>query len=184
MNDLLQVLAAVTTWLEEQGIDYMIFGGLANAIYGNPRQTYVIDIKIKLDQDKLDEFITQISALTELLPANAKQFIEDTNVLPVRMNDVRIDIVIASLPFEINAIARSTKVSYQNITFNTCTLEDFIIQKAVSTRERDWGDINTVMALNKNKLNWNYLVGNCQELSKFLDRPDIINRIKRFKNEA
>ena len=30
-------------------IPYMIIGGIANSIYGNPRQTFDIDIKVQVD---------------------------------------------------------------------------------------------------------------------------------------
>ena len=45
-NPLLLALAAITSWLKEQNISYMVFGGIANSVYGNPRQTFDIDIKL------------------------------------------------------------------------------------------------------------------------------------------
>ncbi len=182
MNDLLKALSKITTWLEEQEIAYMVFGGIANAIYGNPRLTYDIDVKIKIDEDRIDKFVNQIKIIGKALPENIAQFIKDTNVLPLTINDVRIDIVLATLPFEIRAIERSKKVAYQKVAFKVCTIEDFIIQKAVSTREKDWYDISTIIEINRNKLNWDYLMGNCQDLSRFLDNPEIIEKIKQFKN--
>ena len=39
------IIGKLTQW----HIPYMIIGGIANRIYGNPRQTFDIDIKVQVD---------------------------------------------------------------------------------------------------------------------------------------
>ena len=53
----------------------------------------------------------------------------------------------------------------------------------VSQRDKDWNDIETVIELNKEEINWNYLLKHCQKLSKFLSRDEILEKIKEYKNE-
>ena len=161
----------------------MVFGGIANAIYGNPRQTYDIDIKISVEETEIEHFIKNIQSIGEILTSNPLDFISETNVLPVEINGVRVDIVLALLPFEKQAIERSKQLSYKNVNMKVCTIEDFIIQKAVSERDIDWNDIEMVIKLNKKKINWNYLLDHCKKLSNFLSRSRILKRIKNYKNE-
>lgn len=43
---LIESLSEIVEFLKINKIPYMIFGGIANSIYRNPRQTFDIDIKI------------------------------------------------------------------------------------------------------------------------------------------
>jgi hypothetical protein len=54
MNPLVKALHAFVEFLEKEQIDYMIIGGIANSIYGNPRQTFDIDIKINLEEIEIE----------------------------------------------------------------------------------------------------------------------------------
>jgi len=183
-NPLLLALAAITSWLKEQNISYMVFGGIANSVYGNPRQTFDIDIKIALDSAKpIETFIEKLGIIAEIIPQQPIQFIQDTNVLPVEVANVRIDLVFASLPFEIEAIRRSKSIMYFDIDLKVCTIEDLIIHKAISTRQKDWIDIEILIHDQRQIIDWPYLLKNCAELSDFLDRSEIIKNIRRLKDE-
>ena len=183
-NPIIKALETITELLERMEVPYMVFGGIANSIYGNPRQTFDIDIKFffKSDTD-LDPFLDNLSMVGEIVPDDIKGFIEETNVIPVDIHGVRVDLVFAGLPFEKEAIERSQSMVFFNINMKVCTPEDLIIQKAVSTREKDWTDINYITENLEDELDWSYLLKHCKDLSELLDDPDIYSRIERKKNE-
>jgi len=184
MNRLIKALSTITNWMERMNISYMVFGGIANSIYGNPRQTFDVDIKFSLEsKDNLEQFVEELKSVAILLPDKPIQFIKETNVIPIEIDDVRVDLVVADLPFEIEAIQRSRYVDFSNIKIKVCLPEDLIIQKAVSTREKDWLDIMTIIENQGDKMDWNYLLKHCKDLSNFLSKPEIYNRIKKWKNE-
>ncbi len=181
-NRLLLALETIVSWLDKQQFPYMIFGGIANSIYGNPRQTFDIDVKISVPSGKnRSDFIGQLASVATLLPENPLRFITETSVLPVTVHDVRIDLVFAQLPFEEQAIKRSQRKQFFSITMNMCCVEDFILQKAVSSRQKDWDDITTVIDLQKENIDWKYLLQHCQELSEFLSDSSIITRIQNMR---
>lgn len=182
MAKLLKSLKKITIWFDKQDIPYMVFGGIANAIYGNPRQTYDIDIKIFVEEAEIESFVINIQDVAKVLTAKPLDFISETNVLPVEINGVKVDIVLAMLPFEKEAIERSQQVSYQNVNIKVCTLEDLIIQKAISERNKDWNDIKTVIKLNRDRIDWDYLMEYCRQISRFLSRSEILNKMKKYKN--
>jgi len=182
-HPLIKALDCVVSFLQKQQIPYMIFGGIANSIYGNPRQTFDIDIKVEVEAGRpVETFIEKVAQIGQLLPENPRQFIDQTAVLPVMVNDIRIDIVFAHLPFEIESIRRSQEQKLAGLTLRVCTIEDLIIHKAISTRLKDWDDIATLIRLHKTKLDWPYLKQHCQELAEFLQRPDLLKDILRYKN--
>jgi predicted nucleotidyltransferase len=183
-NPLLSALSIFTIFLNDHNIPYMIFGGIANSIYGNPRQTFDIDIKITLEPGhKIETFIQQISKIGKIIPKNPNQFISETLVLPIEINKVRIDLVFADLPFEVEAIKRSQTLKYSGLAIRVCTVEDLIIHKAISPRQKDWNDIETLIHLQKNRIDWNYLLKCCETLGNFLNRSEIVRDIKRFRDE-
>lgn len=184
MNRLIKALTTITSWMERMNISYMVFGGIANSIYGNPRQTFDVDIKFSLEPKyEMEQFIEELKSVAILLPDKPIQFIKETNVIPIEIDDVRVDLVVADLPFEIEAIQRSMHVEFSNIKIKVCLPEDLIIQKAVSTREKDWLDIRNVIENQHDKMDWNYLLKHCKDLSDFLNNTEIYERIKKWKNE-
>ena len=169
-------------WFESQAIPYMVFGGVANSYYGNPRQTFDIDVKILLDSEEVSSFIQNIAGICTILPEKPSRFVEETGVLPVDIEGVRTDIVFAELPFEKEAIERSRTVLYLDVSMRMCTLEDLILQKAVSTRDRDWMDIERLVELHREDLDWAYVLGHASELAAFLDRSEIRDKLSRWRD--
>ena len=184
MIELINELKQLISFFDREDIPYMIFGGVANSIYGNPRQTFDVDIKIIMEseQDRTN-FIDKIGSFSTIQSENPLQFIRETNVLPVEINNIRVDIVFAELPYEIEAVHRSSPKEIFGVMLKICQMEDLIIQKAISTREKDWLDIYTVIKLNKEKLDWSYLLKHCKELADFLADPSIYQRMLEQKNE-
>ncbi|MDL1966988.1 MAG: hypothetical protein LWW97_00220 [Deltaproteobacteria bacterium] len=105
MNRLIKALSTITSWMERMNISYMVFGGIANSVYGNPRQTFDVDIKFSLESKyKMEQFVEDLKSIAILLSDEPIQFIKETNVIPIEIDDVRVDLVVADLPFEIDAI--------------------------------------------------------------------------------
>lgn len=183
MNKLIQALREIIQFLEKEKISYMIIGGIANSFYGNPRQTFDIDIKIDLDEQRVNGFIDQLSSVGTLAAEDPIAFLEETSVIPVDIENVRIDLVRCRLPFEIEAIRRGERKNIFGLNVIVCTAEDLIIQKAVSVRDKDWMDISAIIRLQNTLLDWGYLMQHVKDLSVFLDDPEIWKRIEKLKNE-
>jgi len=183
MNQLIKALQIVIPWLEDHDISYMVFGGVANSFYGRPRQTFDIDIKISLNLDEeLSRFLHDIKKIGTIIPENPFQFIKETMVCPVEVHDTKIDFVIAGLPFEKEAVQRSIRQEIFGISMKVCQVEDLIIQKAISTRDKDWEDIEGIISTQET-LDWSYINRHAKELSGFLNNSDILNRLTRLKDE-
>ncbi len=184
MSGLVGAVKRATGLLDKMNVPYMIFGGIANSIYGNPRLTFDVDIKFLLEREgEMERFLAGIASIGVILPEDPKGFMEETNVLPVDIDGVRTDLVKAELPFEKEAIARSRTIDFHGTTIKVCTAEDLIIQKAVSTREKDWLDIKCIIENRHDRMNRRYLLKHCEELSRFLARKGIYDRIKGWLDE-
>lgn len=180
-NRFIQALHSITAWLEREKLPYMVFGGVANSLYGNPRQTFDIDIKVILPPEtRLDALLDSLRQEAEILPEDPGAFLNETNVLPVEVKGVRVDMVLGSLPFEVEAVQRSRAMDVYGRDVRVCLPEDLVIQKAVSSREKDWMDIHEIIRLQAKAMDRDYLLRHCKELSDLLSDPDIYNRIKEW----
>ena len=184
MDALTKSLQRICGWFKSHEIAYMIFGGVANSYYGNPRLTFDVDVKVLINQDEIPSFIKNIAEVGNIVPSEPAKFIEETGVLPVDVEGVRVDMVIAELPFELEAINRSRFVHYLDTEMRVCTLEDLIVQKVVSTRNKDWMDIETLVHMHRKTLDWDYILHHGSDLAGFLDRSEMIVRLRRWRNEG
>lgn len=50
-NPFIIALNAVIAQLTRLNVQYMVFGGVANSLFGDPRQTFDIDIKVVLESE-------------------------------------------------------------------------------------------------------------------------------------
>jgi hypothetical protein len=161
----------------------MIIGGIASSYYGNPMQTFDIDIKIDLDERRLNAFIEGLSSIGKAAIKDPFAFLQETSVLPFDIDQVRIDLIRCHLPFEIAAIRRAERRRLFGLEAVVCSAEDLIIQKALSIRDKDWLDIAAIIGLQKTALDWDYLLQHLEDLSSFLADPEILKRVEKLKNE-
>jgi len=184
MTDFSSALSKIVKFLENNNIQYMLIGGIANSIYGEPRYTLDIEIKIKLNfGNEIKSFISDISKEFTVIPENPYEFFKSTMVLPLESDGIKIDIVVAGLSFETDSLNRAVTKNFQNIAVKVCTAEDLIIHKAISEREKDWLYIESIIKKRRQTLDWDFFIDTIKQLSEWLSDNEIYERIIRLKNE-
>jgi len=167
-------LAQLAALLEDTRVPYMVIGGLANIVWGEPRATLDIDVTVWLADTEIPGFVDRVRTAHRLLVDDPATFIEHTRVLPVEtQSGVRIDLIFGQLPFEREAIDRAREVSLAGTRARVCTPEDLILMKIVSDRDRDIADARALVKRRFSELDRTYLEPRIDELSSLLERPDI-----------
>ncbi len=155
-NETIQRLASA---LEKQNIPYMIIGGQAVLLHGEPRLTRDIDITLGIDIQEY-ESVRQIVDFLGLkaLVDSPKQFINETRVLPLLdpKTDIRIDMIFSFSDFERQAVKRSISVETNGYMVKYTTAEDLVIHKMFAGRPRDLEDVKGILLKNTN-LNMTYI---------------------------
>jgi len=147
------LLKKLSQELNLQSIPYMVIGGQAVLVYGEPRLTKDIDITLGINVDELDKLVNLIKTLNlNILVDDYSQFVKDTLVLPTidEITGIRIDFVFSYSEFEKQAIKRAKGISIENTKVNFASLEDLVIHKIISARPRDIEDIKSVVLKNPN----------------------------------
>jgi predicted nucleotidyltransferase len=169
--ELKKLIEKIAKEFEKHKIDYMIIGGQAVLIYGEPRLTKDIDITIGANIDKYWDILNIVQSLNlKILPKEPYKFVKDTMVLPLldEKTGFRIDLIFSSSEYEKEALKRVNKIKIGNTYVNYVSVEDLIIYKIISGRERDLEDLKTILIKNK-KIDEKYILKWLKEFEKILN---------------
>ena len=137
--------------LDRAQIPYMIIGGQAVQLYGEPRMTRDIDLTLGLDSKGLDR-VLRVCGACELkpLPAAPAEFVRETMVLPAleERTGIRVDFVFSFTDYERQAIDRSRPVEIGGVSVRFAAAEDIVIHKLVAGRPRDLEDVRSIVVKN------------------------------------
>ena len=146
-----EILAALSKVLRKHSISYMVIGGQAVLLYGEPRVTRDIDITLGVDAGHLDEVLDVARELSlRTLPGEVRKFVHQTMVLPCLHEDtgIRVDFIFSFTPYETQAIQRSNRVPIQGTDVCFASPEDLIIHKMFAGRPRDMEDVRSILLRN------------------------------------
>lgn len=146
-----KLLESLASALNQCGIDYMIIGGQALLLYGEPRLTKDIDLTLGIGPERLPEILNLVKALGwEVSVESPLEFVQRTMVLPCLdpKSGIRFDFIFSCSPYEQQAMKRVKKVVLGRAEVRFASLEDFLIHKVVAGRPRDMEDIRNVLLKN------------------------------------
>jgi len=170
-----KILSSIGASLKKRNIPYMIIGGQAVLLYGEPRLTRDIDIALGVNVDRLDELLAVVQELTlKPLPKDLKSFVRQTMVLPAldETTGIRVDFIFSFTPYETEAIKRAKKIKIMDRDVNFASPEDLIIHKIFAGRPRDIEDVRTVLLKNPDI--------DVQYIRKWLKEFDLFSEKKEF----
>ena len=176
-----KLLEKIAKELNNSQIPYMIIGGQAVLMYGEPRLTKDIDITLGVGIDKFKTVEQIIKNLGfKILVENPEAFIKEFMIIPAldEESSIKIDFIFSFTPYETQAINRSKKVKFGNTNINFASIEDLIIHKIIAGRARDLEDVRMLLVKNK-KFDKDYIVKWLGEFDKSLGEnfSDKFNRI-------
>ena len=154
-----KLLEQIAGELAVQNIPYMLIGGQAILLYGEPRLTKDIDITLGIGTEELERIKQSVRNLKfEILIPEPEKFVKETMVLPTlhEKSGIRIDFTFSFSAYEHQAIqnAKLVKIGSQDVSFSS--LEDVIIHKIIAGRPRDLEDVRSVLLKNPD-FNLNYI---------------------------
>ena len=181
-----ELLARIATTLDEKNIPYMIIGGQAVLLYGEPRLTRDIDVTLGVDVDTLPKVIEVAKSLSlKLLPSKVKDFVKKTMVLPTKdeATGIRVDFIFSFTPYEKKAIKRAREIPVEKTVVRFASPEDVIIHKVFAGRARDLEDIKSIL-LKNSSLNFSYIRKRLDEFDKSLPKMDLLRKFEGIRKSA
>jgi len=153
---------------------------------GRPRFTQDVDALILLDEKRWETFLSA-GARFGFTPriADAAAFARKSRVFLVQHQPtgIDVDIALAGLPFEEEAIQQVKRRKIGKLTLPLPTPENLIIMKAVAHRPQDIADISALVDANP-RLDYRRIRRWVQEFSSALDMPDILTDLEKILSDA
>lgn len=166
------LLARIAQKLDALEIPYMVIGGQAVLLYGEPRLTVDIDITLGATADQLGIVLKAMQAIDLRPLVDPEPFVRETMVLPCQDSEsrIRVDFIFSFSPYERQAIARARQVSFEGVPVRFASLEDLIIHKVIAGRPRDLEDVRAMLIKNPD-LDVAYVRSWLDQFSDALDEP-------------
>jgi predicted nucleotidyltransferase len=179
-----KILRRVAQELKQACIPYMVIGGQAVLLYGEPRLTRDIDVTLGIGVSELARIKKVLPAMgLKVLVKKDQEFVERTMVLPTkdRETGIRVDFIFSFSPYERQAIGRARDIKVGRTQVKFASLEDVVIHKVVSGRPRDLEDIKSILVKNR-KYDSNYISGWLKEFDQSLNQ-NLLETFKKTKEE-
>jgi hypothetical protein len=144
----LEAAAELQTFCSQQGWRSCVIGGLAVQRWGAPRFTQDADLTLLTGYGGEEAFVDRLLKVFSPRQADARAFALQHRVLLTRSkNGVDLDIAMGALPFEERTMMRSSHwETGAGVSLLTCSAEDLLVHKVFAGRNRDWGDVETILA--------------------------------------
>jgi hypothetical protein len=172
----LRLIARLGAELEARRIPFMLIGGQAVLLHGEPRLTQDVDVTMGVGPDRIHDLLDTCAALgLEPLPDDPRAFVRETFVLPAAepATGVRIDLIFSTTPYEAQAIERAVWVDVGSREVPFATAEDLLLHKLFAGRPRDLEDAAGVVRRKGPELDWEYLGRWAREFATIPGREDM-----------
>lgn len=127
--------------LNKHEVKYLLVGGWAVGIYGNPRATKDIDFLIATDDENIEKLQPALYEFGAPTVAN-EVFQEPGNVYRIGSSPIQIDIINQASGIDFEACyARRELLSTDEIEISLIAKPDLIRNKKASGRHRDLADV-------------------------------------------
>jgi hypothetical protein len=156
----------------------MLIGGLAVAAWGEPRATVDVDLTVWAEPAELDQAVTRLCQRLRCLPPEPAEFARRARVLPaMTVQGIRVDFIFGALPVERDAIGRAQTKEIGGRPVRVAAVEDLILMKAVSERDKDLEDVRRLVRRYKDSFDRAYLEPRLKELAEALGKPGLAREV-------
>ena len=172
----------VETYFRQQGWRFCFIGGVAVQRWGKPRFTQDVDATLYTGFGHEEKFVDEILKEYEGRLREARKFAIERRVLLVQTKTgIDLDFSLGAFPFEESSIGRASVWQVSSaISLTTCSAEDLIIHKVFAGRDRDWGDVQSVLVRQRGHLNLAHVRSELPPLLEMKDDIESLNKLEQL----
>jgi len=188
LNDPVAVLLAALQALEQAGIEAAAYGGLALAVYGEPRETKDADLAVAGVSTAQCEAALRAAGFDVILAFDRMrfggQFVSRLTLIGGVAGSLNTADLVEprSSRYAHEVLARSLNGSLRQQPVRVVSPEDFIVLKILATRERDLEDAITVVRSLANDIDMDLIERELEALAIEIPDHDVMGRWQRAQN--
>ncbi|MCE9546569.1 MAG: hypothetical protein K8T25_13765 [Planctomycetia bacterium] len=170
-------------FLDRHRIAFAVIGGIAVAVRGETRTTVDVDLLVQISVERGHELLAQLdsSPFLPLFP-DVAEVMETAFLLPLQHRDtgIRLDLALALSGFEQQAVRRASSEAIAGGCVPVITAEDLIIMKTLAGRSRDTDDVERLVSLRRDEIDWEYVFTTAEQLQKAVDQ-DLLGPLRKLR---
>jgi len=154
------LIARLARELRARDLPFMLIGGQAVLLHGEPRLTQDVDVTLGVGPSRLTDLLAVCRSLgLDPLPSDIVAFVRETFVLPAAdpATGIRVDLIFSTTPYEAQAIGRAIPVELAGEIVPFASAEDLVLHKLFAGRARDLEDAAGVVRRKSAQLDWGYM---------------------------
>jgi hypothetical protein len=181
MNDVIAAALELQTVCQKHGWRFCFIGGIAAQRWSEPRLTVDADLTLLTGFGSEEAFIGPLLQVFSPRRPDAAEFALRNRVLLVKNSTgVGLDIALGAFPFEIHTIERSSPFVFPTgHSLVTCSAEDLLVHKCFANRDKDWLDVDGILARQWEKLDFKLVRAELKPLAELKQEPEIIARLEQ-----
>jgi len=154
--------------------------------WGQPRLTNDVDLTLLTGFGKEAAYVDALLGCYRARIPDGRQFALDHRVLLLESPDgIPIDVALGGIAFEEQVVVRATRYDFlPDVSLLTCSAEDLIILKAFADRPRDWADVETIIARQQLRLDWDYIFEQLEPLCQVRPDTQVLDHLRRLRRSA
>lgn len=179
----LESASRVQRLLEAAGIQSVVIGGLAIAVWGEPRVTKDVDLRVWLERAQANRLLSTLSADFKFLSEAPETKLQQAGFVFTEDNKgVRVDFLLADNDFDIATVQRGSRVEpIAGWPMTVCSAEDLIVSKLITLRPRDEEDARLVIRRQHGKLDDGYVEQWLQAFEQALDDSTLTSHYRQLR---
>jgi hypothetical protein len=149
--------------------------------WGEVRATRDVDVTLITGFGEEEPFVDAIlGAFRPRIPAARDFALRNRVILATAPNGVDVDVSLGGIPFEERLVERASPFLIgDGVEVRTCSAEDLVVLKAFADRQRDWTDIEGVVARQGSSLDWRTTFDELAVLAAAKEDPTILDRLRQ-----
>jgi hypothetical protein len=180
-----KTLADAVDFLEARGIAYALIGGMAASLRGRLRATADVDMVIAADVPQALRLIDSLAASPfQPLFDGVAEVVERSFMLPLRhrLTGVKVDLALGLTGLEQQLIQRAAPLDIGGRQINVAKAEDLIILKSLAGRAQDDQDLQGLLIVHADQLDWDYCLRVAGELEESLAHS-LVQKIRDLRTQ-
>lgn len=185
MENLIEALWVLQEQLRSEGIPSAVVGGIALSVWGEPRATRDVDVRVLLEREEAPRLLSVLADEYLLLADDPLGTLRKLGFLFVQdRTGVRLDLLLADTEFDREVVrrARPVEIGPDRVIY-VCSAEDLLIYKLISTRPRDHEDAAGVVHRQGDDLDDGYIECWLRQFERALDDSTLLEEYRRLRRE-
>lgn len=169
----------VQSFCVNQGWRFCFIGGIALQRWGEPRLTQDADLTLLTGFGAEEAFADPLLARFTGRRSDAREFALRNRVLLIQTNTgVAVDVAFGGVPFEVRSVQRASRWPWgSDHILTTCSAEDLIIHKVFAGRDKDWGDVESVLIRQRVRLDLRLVRRELTPLLELKGQPESMTKL-------